>query len=225
MDSGSRFMKLGHAGEEYPRYVVPSLVATDRQDSSHYVAGWEAKGAAQESSRYKLGRAFDPLDPDWDLALAMWEHVYATLQVAPHGQPVMLTETPDMSVAGTPLRPPPPTSHPSGREETLQIFFEYFNVPSLYIGNSALMSLYGIGQLEGLVVEVGTRAQVVPVLGGGVERAASVQVKRGLGVDRYLASLLEEKGIFLTTERELDEVPPHHPPLSPPTLTPLRCAT
>lgn len=46
----------------------------------------------------------------------------------------MMTETPDMSV--------------NGREETMEIMFEYFNVPSLYIGNSALMSLYAIGEVS-----------------------------------------------------------------------------
>lgn len=45
----------------------------------------------------------------------------------------MMTETPDMSSLG--------------RGEAMEIMFEYFGVPSLCIGNSALMSLYGIGQV------------------------------------------------------------------------------
>lgn len=46
----------------------------------------------------------------------------------------MMTETPDMGAIG--------------REETMEIMFEYFGVPSLCIGNTALMSLYGVGQVQ-----------------------------------------------------------------------------
>ena len=41
------------------------------------------------------------------------------------------------------------------RESVVQIFFEKFNVPGLYLADQALMSLYGFGQhLSGIVLNV-----------------------------------------------------------------------
>ena len=193
LDSGSRFTRVGLANEEYPRFVLPSLVATARHDETQYLAGWEAANPNLSAEQWRVAQAFDAMDPDWDAALSMWEHSFAQLEVRPDERPVMLTETPDMSV--------------QGREETLEIMFEYFNVPALYIGNSALMALYGVGLLNGLVVELGQRLQIVPVNNGIVERHAVQQLKKGItNLHGHLAELLEERGYYFQSARDLELV-------------------
>lgn len=109
------------------------------------MAGFEALRKATDPRKWNIQPVFDPMEPDWDSGLSLWEHIFQViyhqrlfltsqnlLQVDTSEHPIMMTETPDMSV--------------NGREETMEIMFEYFNVPSLYIGNSALMSLYAIGE-------------------------------------------------------------------------------
>jgi actin-related protein len=79
------------------------------------------------------------MEPDWDSALMLWDYMFNDLlQVDSSEFPVMMTETPDMSVIG--------------REETYEIMFEHFNVPLLYIGNSALMSLYAMGEVRIIIL-------------------------------------------------------------------------
>ena len=50
------------------------------------------------------------------------------LRLDPRDQPVVLTE--------------PPLNAPENRELTAEVFFETFNVPSLYIGTQAILALY-----------------------------------------------------------------------------------
>eukprot|EP01128_Nolandella_sp_AFSM9_P004992 TRINITY_DN2355_c0_g1_i1.p1 TRINITY_DN2355_c0_g1~~TRINITY_DN2355_c0_g1_i1.p1 ORF type:complete len:1543 (-),score=607.78 TRINITY_DN2355_c0_g1_i1:24-4652(-) len=194
VDSGSRFLKVGISGEPMPRYVLPSIVATSVTNETNYLAGYAALKKATNPQLWNMGPAFDPMDPDWDAALSIWEHTFNNiLQVNPEDHPMMFTETPDMSI--------------TGREEMMEILFEYFNVPSLYIGNTALMSLYGIGRLNGVVVDIGARMQVIPVNDGNIEQHAVTQLKRGItNVDKYMADLLEENGHYFQSERDIQEV-------------------
>jgi actin-related protein len=98
----------------------------------YFCSHCEALTDATDAKKWKINKVFDPMEPDWDSALLMWEYMFNDLlQVDASAFPVMMTETPDMSVIG--------------REETYEIMFEHFNVPMLYIGNSALMSLYAMG--------------------------------------------------------------------------------
>lgn len=77
IDSGSQYTKIGDAGNEFPRYVIPSVVATLRANKSTHKAGFDAlRYIGQNSTKWRLDRAFDPMEPDWDCALALWEHAF-----------------------------------------------------------------------------------------------------------------------------------------------------
>jgi len=82
-----------------------------------------------------------------------------------------------------------------------------FNVPTLYIGNSALMSLYAMGELNGLVIDIGNRMQVIPINDGVIETHAALQLKKGVtNINKYLADLLEDRGHYFTSARDMDEI-------------------
>lgn len=54
IDSGSRFIKVGAAGEDIPRYVVPSLVAYNRANEQKYYAGWKAFNDATDPLTWRI---------------------------------------------------------------------------------------------------------------------------------------------------------------------------
>lgn len=76
IDSGSRFVKVGEAGNEIPRYVLPSLVASSRTNKGEYLAGFEALRKANDPRKWNIQPVFDPMEPDWDSALSLWEHIF-----------------------------------------------------------------------------------------------------------------------------------------------------
>lgn len=62
-------------------------------------------------------------------------------------------------------------------------------------------------QLNGLVVDIGNRLQIIPVNAGVIEQHAAVQLKRGVtNINKYLSDLLEEKGYYFQTAKEREEV-------------------
>src|SRR5690349_23380348 len=79
---------------------------------------------------------------NWDDTEKIWHHTfYNELRVAPEEHPVLLTE--------------PPLNPKANREKMIQIMFETFNVPAVYVSPSAELSMYASGRTTGLVVEMG----------------------------------------------------------------------
>ncbi|CAG8592533.1 23704_t:CDS:10 [Cetraspora pellucida] len=64
-------------------------------------------------------------------------------------------------------------------------FFETFNAPSLYIANQALMTLYGIGCLNGLVIEI------TPIIDCSIQHHTALTIPiAGQDFDEYFLSIL-----------------------------------
>lgn len=61
--------------------------------------------------------------------------------------------------------------------------------------------------MNGLVVDIGNRMQVVPVNNGIIEHHAIFQLRKGVThINKYLSDLLEEKGYYFQTATEKEEV-------------------
>jgi actin len=85
---------------------------------------------------------------------ALWHQVfYNGLRVAPEEHAVLVTESP---------------ANPSAnRERTIQCMFETFNVPAMYLANTAVLSLYATGRTTGIVLDSGASStSVVPICEG-----------------------------------------------------------
>ena len=67
--------------------------------------------------------------------LQVWQHAYDSLSVEPQDYPVMLTEA--------------PMNPKLNREQMLQMMFETFQVPCLYVAVQAVMALYATGRTTG----------------------------------------------------------------------------
>ena len=79
---------------------------------------------------------------NWDDMEKIWHHTfYNELRVAPEEHPVLLTEAP--------LNPK------ANLERMIQIMFETFNVPAMYVSLKAVLSLYAFGRTIGTCSQLG----------------------------------------------------------------------
>jgi len=127
---------------------------------------------------------------NWDDMVKVWHHIfYDKLQVAPEEYPVLLTEAalnpqtnrekmtevremvffirPDTWV----LEAKQTFGRCSKKMRTplLQIMFENFNIPAMYVAISAELSLYATGKYTGIVLDSGDGvSQTVPIFEGNL---------------------------------------------------------
>jgi len=86
----------------------------------------------------------------------VWHHcLFESLKVNPSQYSVLLTESSDNTDAD--------------RRKCAEIFFEYFNCPSFYMGNQGMLGLFSTGSTKGVVLDSGEGGtHVVPVYEGYV---------------------------------------------------------
>jgi len=128
---------------------------------------------------------------NWDDAEKILHHsFYNELRVAPEEHPVIITE--------------PPLNPKANREKTVQIMFETFAVPALYIVNQAVLAMYASGRTTGLAIMCGFgNCFVVPVCEGhALDYATNCLGIGGRDITDYLMKILTERGYSFTTTAE-----------------------
>jgi len=118
---------------------------------------------------------------------------YNEMRVAPEEHPVMMTEI--------------PLNDKANREKMMQIMFETFNTPAVYVALQPLLSLYASGRTCGLVVESGEGITHTLAIyeGYSLPHATKKLELSGRDMTDYLMKILTERGYSFTTtaEREL----------------------
>ncbi|XP_068147042.1 actin-like protein 53D [Drosophila tropicalis] len=198
IDNGSGVCKAGFAGDKTPRVIFPSIVGRPRHLNVLLESRLEDSiiGEAASSKRGMLTLKY-PIEhgivTNWDDMEKIWNHTFDLLRVESHLNPVLLTEAP--------LNPK------KNREKMTEIMFETFQVPALYVGIQAVLSLYATGRTCGIVLDSGDGVtHTVPIYEG---YALPHSVRRlnlaGRDLTDYLGKLLLERGYkFSTTaEREI----------------------
>lgn len=187
MDAGTGSFRVGVAGEQVPRAVFSSLVGRPRNKVT--LEGLEHKEAfiGQEAElKRNILSVRNPIQrgvvTEWDDMELLVHHAYDSLRCQSASHPVLLTER--------------PFSPKANKEKMVQMMFESFGVPSVYIGAQGVLSLYTAGRTTGLVLDVGEGvAHAVPVYEGfAIPHAAWRQDIAGQDVTNYLAKLLGERG-------------------------------
>jgi len=180
LDSGSGYLKVGFSGEDAPRAVLPTLVATttvsETANQEHEVAVDSGTGAQKKSQSYYGKEALEQVmrkhaEPKWpvrrgeislangdkDALEALWKHTWhEVLGIEQQDLPVLLADAMPLGQAAYPAR-----------MWAAEVMFETLRAKSLAIFNSAVLSLFSTGRTRGLVVESGEGlTQAVPIFEG-----------------------------------------------------------
>ena len=159
IDNGTRYIKAGLSGEEFPTAVFPTCIGY-RKYTSGMVGGDKKEffvGALAKSMKGVLKLNY-PMEHgvvnNWDDMENIWGHIFTNeLRVAPEEHNVMLTEA--------------PMNPKENRKKMAQIMFETFNVPGLYIALESVLPIYSSYNLTGLSVDLGdSNSYVVPIFEG-----------------------------------------------------------
>ncbi|XP_056651951.1 actin, clone 302 isoform X1 [Monodelphis domestica] len=190
-DNGSGLCKVGISGEQNPRFIQATVLGYPQSINSMANTWQKAYYVGQEAQDNRSILTLNhPMQhgvvTSWDDMEKIWEHLYKDgLRETPKQRPVLLTEAP--------LNPP------ENRAKMVEIFFETFQVPALYVALQGLMALYATGKSTGVVLECGDGVTaVIPIYQG---RCLFQSISRsdfaGGDVTNYLAGLFLEKGISL----------------------------
>lgn len=154
VDIGSTCTKSGYAGEDCPKFVIPSSVGIlggeEAAAKPEYRVGTNALSHRCDGMRIASPLS-DGIIQDWDATEAILEHTFKScLGCTPADHPVLFGEA----------------SHntPAARERLCELAFEKFNVPACFMSKNAVLTAFASGRGTALVLDVG----------GGVTSATAV---------------------------------------------------
>jgi actin beta/gamma 1 len=193
-DSGSGYFKAGYAGEAAPLIMTPTIVGREKlrsyykkSDRDNVYIGDEAeekRAILTLSSPIKNG-----IVENWDDMESLWAKAFTELNANPEDYSLMTTA---------------PFHTIENRERMVQILFEAFNIPAVYVTDQALLSLYSCGLTSGLVLTAGEAATyALPIFeGSSIHSAVQRGAVSGLDLTSSLKKMLAVKGFNFDTSSE-----------------------
>ena len=200
IENGSGLIKFGFAEDGVmisEPSVFPPIVGKSKNPQEikqKYVVG--------DGALTKCNSEFEKKNPievgivtNWDYMEKIWHHTFydklgVDLDKYPE-YPILLTE--------------PPLNPKANREKMVQIMFENFNVPALYISNEAVLALYATGRITGIVLHSSEGVtHAVPIYEGYAISYAIMPLDiGGRDLTDYLMKMLnEERGYAFTTDAD-----------------------
>jgi actin len=199
-DNGSGMVKCGFSGDDAPRSVFPSIIGRPKTEQAmlggvkkDYFVGDDAQAKRGVLTiRYPIEHG---VVTNWDDMEKIWHHTfYNETRVNPEDHNILLTEA--------------PMNPRQNRERMTQIMFETFNVPAMYVGIQAVLSLYSSGRVTGIVLDSGDGVtHTVPTYEGYSLPHAIMRVDMaGRDLTEHMMKLLTEQGAAFTTSAEKEIV-------------------
>eukprot|EP01095_Lingulamoeba_sp_RSL-Kostka_P002306 TRINITY_DN13151_c0_g1_i1.p1 TRINITY_DN13151_c0_g1~~TRINITY_DN13151_c0_g1_i1.p1 ORF type:complete len:384 (+),score=101.34 TRINITY_DN13151_c0_g1_i1:122-1273(+) len=197
-DNGSETMKVGVGGEDSPRTIFPNIVGRPRngitKDNKNEPLLKDSYVGEEAQSKREFLRIRFPYEngcvTNFDDMEKVWYCAYNELNLAPEENTVLLTED---------------SLNPRvNREKITQMFFETYNVPSMYSGDKAVLSLYASGRSTGIVFDSGyTNTSIIPVYEGHTIPHLIPRVGfGGYDIHSYLLKISCERGYAWSTYKE-----------------------
>ncbi|KAF7301444.1 hypothetical protein MIND_00709700 [Mycena indigotica] len=177
VDIGSSSVRVGYAGDDTPRAVIPSSYGyhqtlpdtdTTMQDPAEAANTFQRKAAKMYLGQFgpsvwregmQVGNPIQGgLISDFEPVTALIRHaIEDVMRCNATEHPILVTE--------------PAWNTPQNRERMAEIMFEEFQVPAFYIANTGVLNAFAAGKGSALVIDIGQKmASVTPVVDGFVLR-------------------------------------------------------
>jgi actin beta/gamma 1 len=200
LDIGSAYVKVGFAGEPYPRYNFPCMTGTEKYKAVMVDVGarniyigddaMKMRGVLKVSHPIERGAVMD-----WNDFYEILNHIfYSLLRIENLSYyPVFYIEAPFV-----------PTET---KEYIARVLYETHRVNSLINVPSPILSCFSVGLTTGLVIESGHGTTwIAPILFGKIVHQAVQRLNlAGMDVSNNLKALLMREGINITSSA-VDEI-------------------
>eukprot|EP00753_Platysulcus_tardus_P003335 PLAT12401.1.p2 GENE.PLAT12401.1~~PLAT12401.1.p2 ORF type:complete len:389 (-),score=180.49 PLAT12401.1:144-1310(-) len=202
-DNGTGFVKAGFAGENFPRFVFPSMIGRPiLRAEEDYRDDVEIKDIMVGDEAEKVRSMLEVTYPvengivkNWDDMEELMSYTYYTkMGLDPRDKQVMLTE--------------PPLNPKRNRQKMVEVMFEKFGFHGAHVSIQAMLTLYAQGLLSGVVVDSGDGVtHVVPVYDGFVPTHLVRRLDvAGRHITRYLIKLLLLRGYAFNRTADFETV-------------------
>ncbi|KJH40371.1 Actin [Dictyocaulus viviparus] len=213
-DAGSHSLRVGFAGEEYPKGDIPSFVAVQETEADEDV---DMDGGPESNNVKKKRNVFIGTTKivvprknttihveDWEMFENLLDHSYSEiLHSEAQYHPALFTES--------------AWNEKSKRERLTEIMFEKYNIPAFFLCKNAVLTAFANGRTSGLVVDSGaTQTSAIPVYDGYAVTHAVVRSSIGGDIIcEQLQLMLNEQNIDLVPVYKIggkEEVNENEPP-------------
>eukprot|EP01017_Pseudomicrothorax_dubius_P029072 TRINITY_DN3502_c0_g1_i1.p1 TRINITY_DN3502_c0_g1~~TRINITY_DN3502_c0_g1_i1.p1 ORF type:complete len:390 (+),score=120.72 TRINITY_DN3502_c0_g1_i1:138-1307(+) len=201
LDSGTGYLKIGYATEDFPRFTIPAIVGRPMLRFEEKVGNINIKPimvgdeAAPVRSMLEINHPIEEgIVKDWDDMELVWRRGIELMKINPAETPVLLTEA-----IMNPL---------ANRERMVNYMFEKLGFSKLQLGIQALLSLFAEGLLTATLLDSGDGVtHCIPIYEG-------TPLKEGIGriniagrhVTHQLIKLLFFRGYAFNSSADFETV-------------------